>query len=85
MAKVRDMDKTITGLLFNPYFLYGLLLLIVFASCVYGTIYLFNSSEPMVLKLIGCAIILFAGSYGLVYGTKYIKTAWKDWNDYRKE
>lgn len=85
MAKVRDMDKTITGFLFHPYFLYGLLLLIVFAASVFGAIYLFKSDEPMVLRLFGGAVILFGGSEGLYNGIKNIKTAWKDWTDYRKE
>ena len=85
MANERDLDKTIIGFLFHSYFLYGLLLLIVFAGSVIGAVCLFNSDEPVILKLIGCAIILFAGSEGLVNGTKNIKIAWKDWNDYRKE
>lgn len=85
MTKVRDMDKTITGFLFHPYFLYGLLLLIVFVASVACAIIIFKSDEPLVLRLFGCAIILFAGSEGLYNGVKNIKTAWKDWNDYRKE
>ena len=85
MPKEKDLNKTVFGLLFHSYFLYGLLLLIVFAACAYGSYYLFRSDEPLVLRIAGSAVILFSASYGLVYGIKNIRISFKDWKDCRKE
>ena len=85
MPKVRDMDKTITGFIFNPYFIIGLLQFLVGAGCVVCCYFLFNSDEPLFLRIVGCLVMLLAAGSGLSSGWKKIKGAWKDWRNYLKE
>lgn len=82
--KERDLDKTITGLLFNSEFLFGLLQLLCFAGCVAGAVIFFIKMENIFAKIFLAAMMLFFSGAGLESGLKHVRVAWKDWRDYVK-
>ena len=83
--KERDMDKTITGFLFHPYFLYGLLQLLCFVACVVGAVLIFLHEEKLFLRIFGAVLLLFCSGAGLTSGIKHVREAWTDWRDYVNE
>lgn len=83
--KERDLNKTVCGLIFAPYFLLGLVRVLLGAGVIYGIYRLVYSDEPLFLKIAGC-VILGISCFGCFYtGFSNIRETWKDWTDYRRE
>lgn len=86
--KTRDMDKTITGLLFHPHFLYGLLQFLCALLCAGVAVYLFfiNKDEnSLVMRIVIGIFFLFISGDPFIKCKKEMSYAYRDWKAYREE
>lgn len=80
--KHHDTDRTIIGLLFNPYFLLGLIRIVLGLAMPYCIYMLFKSDEPVFLKIVGCLFLAFAMFGGFISGIPHIRKSWLEWRSY---
>jgi len=78
-----NTDKMVVGLLTTPIFMLGVVQLLIVPLTIVGIVFIYNSPEPLVLKIAFIALFAFAIFGCIVTGIDHVKKGYAAWYRYR--